>query len=103
MSMVLTSHMKQVGVSNKLLKTTKRLTCPRCGKEFSLFQSRAIACKGCKFATMGCKFARCPFCDQEFPLSSMWVDSKEKEKVLSNYINNVVKNYHDSVGEKPNR
>jgi DNA-directed RNA polymerase subunit RPC12/RpoP len=102
-AMVLTPHMKQVGVSHKLLKTTKRLECPRCGREFSLFQSRAIACKGCKFATTSCKFARCPHCDYEFPLSSLWVDSKEKEKVLSNYMNAVIKNYHDSVGQKPSR
>ena len=101
--MVLTSHMRQVGVTHKLLKTTKRLECPNCGKEFSLFQSRAIACKGCKFATMGCKFARCPFCDFEFPLTSMWVDTKEKEKVLANYMNNIIKDYHDSVGQKPTR
>jgi hypothetical protein len=102
-AMVLTPHMKQVGVSNKLLKTTKRLDCPRCGREFSLFQSRAIACKGCKFATMNCKFARCPHCDYEFPLSAIWVDSKEKEKVLSDYMNNIIRNYHDSVGQKPSR
>jgi len=95
--------MKQLGVSHKLLKTTKRLTCPRCGKEFSLFQSRAIACKGCRFSISGCKFARCPFCDYEFPLTDMWVDTKEKEKVLAEYINSIVGRYYDSVGEKPSR
>lgn len=101
--MVLTPHMRQMGVTHKLLKTTKRITCPRCGKEYSLFQSRAIACRGCRFAATNCKYARCPFCDQEFPLSEIWVDTQEKEKVLASYMNQVIGNYHDSVGKKPSR
>ncbi len=101
--MVLTPHMRQMGISHKLLKTTKQITCPRCGKDFSLFQSRAIACKGCRFATKDCKFARCPFCDHEFPLTSMWVDNNAKQKVLANYMNKIIDDYHQSVGKKPSR
>ncbi len=101
--MVLTEHMRQLGVTPALLKTTKKIKCPRCGMEFSLFQSRAIACKGCRKAALGCEHVRCLRCDFEFPLEGPIVKTWDKQKQLSEYMNNVVGNYYKSVGKKPSR
>jgi DNA-directed RNA polymerase subunit RPC12/RpoP len=101
--MVLTEHMKQSGVTPALLKTTKKIKCPNCGLEFSLFQSRAIACKGCKKGAFGCQLARCLRCDTEFPLQGPLVKDWEKEKLLAQYMNNIVANYNKSVGKKGTR
>ena len=85
--MTLTPEMARAGVTPQLLSSTHRFTCPRCGKEFSLFQSRAIACRACPQANKNCKFVRCVHCDAEFPLNGFVVNTKEKEKFLSNYMN----------------
>ena len=101
--MVLTDEMRKQGVTPALLKTTKKITCPNCGLEFSLFQSRAIACVGCKQASYGCQKARCLRCGQEFPLQGPLVKDWEKQKLLADYMNNIVGNYNKSVGKKGTR
>ncbi|MCQ5376017.1 MAG: hypothetical protein NO474_05415 [Methanomassiliicoccales archaeon] len=101
--MVLTPHMRQLGVTPNLLKTTKQVTCPRCGKTFSLFQSRAIACRGCRRSATTCELARCPFCDFEFPLQQLIVSNEQRQREISRYMNKIVNDYHRSVGKRTSR
>ncbi|HSV42540.1 MAG TPA: hypothetical protein VLH13_03915 [Methanomassiliicoccales archaeon] len=101
--MPLTPELARAGVTPQLMKTTKRIKCPRCGKEFSLFQSRAIACVGCPKSTTNCRFARCVHCDQEFPLQDFNVKTKEQEQYVSHYMNDILANYRNSVGKTKNR
>jgi hypothetical protein len=101
--MPLTEHMRQMGVTPKLMKTTQKIKCPRCGLEFSLFQSRAIACVGCKAAAFSCEKARCLRCDLEFPLHGPIVPTELGQRNVSNYMNNIIDNYYKSVGKKPSR
>ena len=103
--MVLTPEMARRGVTPQLLRTTKQITCPKCGKSFSLFQSRAIACVGCPKSGTSCNYARCIHCDTEFPLTAEpnWVANRVGEKNLSNYMNNIVNNYNTSVGRSRHR
>jgi hypothetical protein len=101
--MPLTPELRRAGVTPELMKTTKRLKCPRCGKEFSLFQSRAIACVGCPKSYTNCRYARCVHCDQEFPLQDFNVQTKEQEQFVSRYMNGILSNYRESVGKTKNR
>lgn len=101
--MVLTPEMARRGVTPQLLSTTKRIQCPRCGKEFSLYQSRAIACVGCPKSTTNCRYARCVHCDQEFPLQDFNVANKQQEQFVSRYMNDILANYRQSVGKNRNR
>lgn len=101
--MVLTPEMARAGVTPQLLSSTHRFKCPNCGKEFSLFQSRAIACRGCPQASKDCKYVRCPWCDKEFPLQGFVVNTKEKEDFLSKYMNGVVGNYYKNFGYRRHR
>lgn len=101
--MPLTPEMARAGVTPQLMKTTKRIQCPRCGKEFSLFQSRAIACVGCPQSVTNCRYARCVYCDTEFPLAEFNVKTKEQEHFVSHYMNDILANYRNSVGKTKNR
>jgi len=101
--MVLTPHMRQMGVTPNLLKTTKQVVCPMCGHKFSLFQSRAIACRGCRRAATNCENARCPRCDYEFPLTLMHVNNEQRQREISTYMNSILANYNRSVGKKGTR
>ena len=103
--MVLTPEMARRGITPQLLRTTKQIICPKCGKTFSLFQSRAIACVGCPKSGTSCNYARCIHCDAEFPLTAerKWVANRVGEKNLSNYMNNIVRTYNTSVGKNRNR
>ncbi len=96
--MVLTPEMARSGVTPQLLSSTHRFTCPNCGKEFSLFQSRAIACRSCPKAHQNCKYVRCVHCDKEFPMMGFVVNTKEKEKFLSEYMNKTMKRYYGNFG-----
>ena len=82
--MVLTPEMARRGITPQLSRTTKQITCPKCGKNFSLFQSRAIACVGCPKSGTSCNYALlCIHCDAEFPLTAepKWVTNRTGEKV----------------------
>ncbi len=96
--MTLTPEMARSGVTPQMLSAAHRFKCPKCGREFSLFQSRAIACRSCPQSTKNCKYVRCIHCDTEFPIKGLIVNTKEKEKFITNYVNGVVKNYHNSFG-----
>ena len=96
--MTLTPEMARAGVTPQLLSSTHRFTCPNCGKVFSLFHSRAIACRACPHANKNCKYVRCVPCDMEFTINGYIVNTKEKEKFLSNYMRGIVGNYHNSFG-----
>ncbi|MET1160534.1 MAG: hypothetical protein ABWW65_06185 [Thermoprotei archaeon] len=42
------------------------LRCPRCGFEFDISYSRAMACGGCPYVTFGnCRYVKCPRCGYE--------------------------------------
>jgi len=99
----LTEHMRQAGVTPRLMKATKKIKCPRCGLEFSLFQSRAIACVGCKEAAFSCEKARCLRCDLEFPLNGPIVPTDIGQRNMSLYMNHIIDNYYKSIGKKPSR
>ncbi len=68
-----------------------------------MFQSRAIACRGCPSANKDCKFVRCPHCDSHFPIDGTLVNSKEKGHFMSNYMNSIVNNYYNSFGKVEKR
>jgi len=101
--MVLTPEMRSVGVTPQLLSACHRFKCPKCGKEFSMFQSRAIACRGCPQANRDCKFVRCPHCDHHFPINGTIVNTKEKAHFMNRYMGNIVNNYYKSYGKMPKR
>ncbi len=96
-------YMQGMHISPALKKATEKIRCPRCGLEFSLFQSRAIACAGCKQVAYGCRKARCLRCDFEFPLDGTLVSNSVQERQLASYMNGIVRNYNKSVGKKGNR
>ena len=45
--MWLTPEERAAGITKDLKVAARRYLCPNCGREFSLFQSRAVACKAC--------------------------------------------------------
>jgi len=102
-TMHITEHERQSGITPRLKTATKQIKCPRCGHSFNLFQSRAIACKGCRHAALGCEKARCLHCDFEFPLNGPFVPSDQGQRNLSTYMNAIIDNYYKSVGKKPSR
>jgi DNA-directed RNA polymerase subunit RPC12/RpoP len=102
--MVLTSCLRNIGVTEKLLKTKKLIKCPKCNFEFDLMYSRAIACQGCRYAILGCDAARCPKCDHEFSLKQTGLaKTKESSKELADYMSKIVADYIKSFGENPSR
>lgn len=79
----ITSHMRQYGITNNLLRATKMIHCPRCGYEFNLMYGRAVACVGCSSVVKSCDKARCPKCDHSFPIrQAALVETKQQEIVL---------------------
>ena len=100
--MVLTPEMRNIGITLRFLKPLRRSHAPIAGWSL-LFQSRAIACKGCPKSSYGCELARCLRCDNEFPLQGPLVKDREKQKLLANYMNNIVANYNKTTGKKGTR
>lgn len=101
--MPISPEMQSAGITPKLLKTTKKIRCPRCNQEFSLFQSRAIACAGCPKATTNCELVRCLRCDLEFPMVGPLVPGELGQRNVSVYMNQILDKYLKSVGRKPGR
>jgi DNA-directed RNA polymerase subunit RPC12/RpoP len=101
--MPLTPELRRAGVTPELMNTTRRFACPNCGKEFSLMQSRAIACRGCRMANTNCRYARCPYCDKEFPMEQVITKNKYGEKYLAGYANNILNNYYTQFGKRNSR
>lgn len=44
---LITPEERAAGIHKDLKIAARRFLCPNCGHEFSLFQSRAVACKSC--------------------------------------------------------
>jgi DNA-directed RNA polymerase subunit RPC12/RpoP len=72
--------------------TAKIYECPNCHYHFSIFQSRGIACAGCREAVFNCPMLRCPRCDYEFPI--------EKDEILLRKTSNFIKKDMKNFGER---
>jgi hypothetical protein len=94
----ITPEESAAGINPDLKMAARRFLCPTCGKEFSLFQSRAIACKACKQANQNCPNVRCPHCDNEFPIKGFVVQSKQESKRLNDYADGVFTNWDNAYG-----
>ncbi len=95
--------MASKGFSYNTTASVRKLTCPRCGFQFSLVYARAIACQGCSEAVMGCPKVRCSKCDMEFPLmESADVQDKVQERTLADHINHIVEERNESFGLSSN-
>ena len=85
--MWITPEEKAAGIDRKLKVAAHRYLCPTCGREFSLFQSRAVACKYCPKASSRCPYVRCPYCDNEFPIDGFIVPEgqKQDQRIMQDY------------------
>ena len=97
--MWLTPEERAAGINKDLKIAARRFLCPNCGREFSLFQSRAVACKACPQASQNCPNVSCPYCDSEFPLRGFVVpDNKEDQVHMSAYADKVFNHWQDCYG-----
>lgn len=96
--MWLTPEERGAGITKDLKVAARRFLCPVCGHEFSLFQSRAVACIACPKANQNCPYVRCPFCDNEFPISGFIVPDKVDAVHMNNYADGVFDKWMDSFG-----
>ena len=95
----ITPEERAAGINNDLKVAARRYLCPNCGREFSLFQSRAVACKACPKANQNCPNVRCPHCDSEFPLRGFVVpDNKEDQVHMTQYADKVFNNWDGMYG-----
>ena len=93
---------KQAGITTNLKVAARRYLCPKCGKEFSLFQSRAVACKYCPRASERCPYVRCPYCDSEFPISGFIVPEGKKSdtRIINDYTDGVFDRWADTYNRR---
>lgn len=91
--------MRAKGFSYNTTASVRKLTCPRCGFQFSLVYARAVACQGCSEAVTGCPKVRCAKCDMEFPIGmSQDVHGKVQERTLADHIMKVVDERNNDLG-----
>lgn len=83
-------------LSPETRKSLKMITCPSCGRKFSLMYSRAIACWGCPNSVGPCPYVRCPYCDTEMRLEHVF--GKRDANRLSTYLGKVIREYEDGFG-----
>ncbi len=100
-----TPEERAAGINNDLKVAARRYLCPNCGKEFSLFQSRAVACKYCPQANQNCPNVRCPHCDKEYPIKGFIVPdnnagAKQDQVHMTNYAQNVFNRFSDSYNRR---
>lgn len=101
---MLSSCLEKLGGNPRLLKATRTLKCTKCGFEFSIFYARAVACRGCPEAILGCEYTRCPRCDNEFPISQIGIASSKRDtRELATYTSQIFSSYYDDFGENPSR
>lgn len=98
--MWITPEEQSAGIDRKLKVAASRFLCPNCGKEFSLFQSRAVACKFCPQANKNCPNVRCPHCDSEFPIKGFIVPDKEDTVNMNNYTDEVFTKWEESYNRR---
>ncbi|MBQ8179315.1 MAG: hypothetical protein IJ026_02565 [Candidatus Methanomethylophilaceae archaeon] len=97
--MWITPEERAAGINPDLKVAARRFLCPTCGHEFSLFQSRAVACKACPKASQNCPNVRCPYCDSEFPIRGFIVpDNKQDQVHINNYADKVFDHWQDCYG-----
>lgn len=97
--MWITPEERAANITPDLKVAARRYLCPNCGREFSLFQSRAVACKACPQASSNCPNVRCPFCDKEYPIRGFIVpDSKQDSQQINAYADRVFDNWQNSFG-----
>ncbi len=95
--------MRAHGFSYNTTASVRKLTCPRCGFQFSLVYARTFACQGCSEAVRGCPKVRCDKCDMEFPLQeSPDVYNKVQERTLADHITRIVDDRNQSFGLSSN-
>ena len=95
-----TPEEQAAGITTDHKIAARRFLCPNCGKEFSLCQSRAIACKYCPRANQNCPNVRCPHCDSEFPLSGFIVPDKQDAVHMNTYADRVFNNFDDTFNRR---
>ncbi|MBC7218902.1 MAG: hypothetical protein H5T49_02015 [Hadesarchaea archaeon] len=101
---MLSGCLEKLGGSPRLLKATRTVRCSKCGFEFSLIYARAVACRGCPEAIIGCEYTRCPRCDNEFPINQVGIASSKKDtRVLATYTSAIFSSYYNDFGENPAR
>jgi hypothetical protein len=96
--------MRKSGFSYNTTASVKKYTCPYCGFMFSLVYARTFACQGCSEALRGCPKVRCDKCDTEFFIKEMGhVHTYEQQHVLADHICNIMTEYNQDNGLRPNR
>ncbi len=100
--MYLTPEEKAAGINPNLKVAARRYLCPNCGREFSLFQSRAVACKFCPKAAQRCPNVRCPYCDKEYPIAGFVTpgNSREDERIINDYTDEVFNRWADRYNRR---
>lgn len=100
--MYLTPEEKAAGIDAKLKVAARRYLCPKCSREFSLFQSRAVACKYCPKASDRCPNVRCPYCDSEFPISGFITPagSRSDERIINDYTDDIFNRWADRYNHR---
>mgnify|MGYP000855906059 CR=1 FL=1 len=96
----LTPEERSAGINSNLKVAAHRFLCPTCGREFSLFQSRAVACKFCPKASQNCPYVRCPYCDSEFPLKGFIVPDKQDQVTMNNYADRLFDRWADTYNRR---
>ncbi len=100
--MWLSPEERAAGINKDLKIAARRYVCPNCGREFSLFQSRAVACKACPKANQNCPNVRCPYCDKEYPIKGFVVpdgpDGKVDQVHMNQYADRVFDNWQNAYG-----
>ncbi len=99
--MYLTPEEQAAGINPNLKVAARRYLCPKCGKEFSLFQSRAVACKFCPKAGERCPNVRCPYCDSEFPIAGFVTpNDKVDSTIINDYTDEVFNRWADTYNRR---
>lgn len=94
---------RQAGINGNLKVAARRYLCPNCGHEFSLFQSRAVACKYCPQANRRCPNVRCPYCDKEFPIAGFVVPGENNRvdaRTMNDYSDEVFNRWADTYNRR---
>lgn len=90
---------RDYGFSYNTTATVRKMTCPRCGFQFSLAYARAISCQGCSEAVKGCPKVRCGKCDYEFFLSQGgMVRNGAQQRDLADHICRIVNDRYEGRG-----
>lgn len=91
--------MKSYGFSYNTTASVRKMTCPKCGFQFSLVYARTFACQGCLEAAKGCPKVRCAKCDTEFFLKQAAdVYNDNQQRSLADHITSIINTRNDDLG-----